>query len=134
MTSLPELPWLPSLDFDFHDDEPIDVELSEPLAFNDTEKIEFPNFPTVPIAPDDLPIGWESTEALPYELQAKNSNEFGVLSNADQSGHKVIKNSTHLLNFVDTDHDLDFPDGLEANMPVSVLPPGKIIKIKVSLL
>ncbi|GFY41171.1 pregnancy zone protein [Trichonephila inaurata madagascariensis] len=30
------------------------------------------------------------------------------------------KNMTHLVNFTNVDHDLDFPDGIEGNIPVSV--------------
>ncbi|GBM07626.1 hypothetical protein AVEN_121459-1, partial [Araneus ventricosus] len=40
----------------------------------------------------------------------------------DASLHQSESNMSHLANFVDVDQDLDFPDGIEGNMPVSILP------------
>ncbi|GBN68327.1 hypothetical protein AVEN_136692-1 [Araneus ventricosus] len=40
----------------------------------------------------------------------------------DASLHQSESNMSHLVNFVDVDQDLDFPDGIDGNMPVSILP------------
>lgn len=37
-------------------------------------------------------------------------------------------NEYHLSNFVDRENDLDFPEGIEGNMPVTVLPPNEDIQ------
>ncbi|GIY30102.1 hypothetical protein CDAR_6902 [Caerostris darwini] len=43
---------------------------------------------------------------------------------ADDAGiFQTENNTSHLVNFVDLDISLDLPDGIEGNVPVSVLPP-----------
>ncbi|GFU22379.1 pregnancy zone protein [Nephila pilipes] len=57
------------------------------------------------------------TEETPTVSTYNDQTELADDANPSQSQRNV----THLGNFVNVDHDLDFPDGIEGNMPVSVL-------------
>ncbi|CAL1299139.1 unnamed protein product [Larinioides sclopetarius] len=63
-----------------------------------------------------------STEGLFLETTL-SSSEGQVDEQADDANlHQKKDNTSHLVNFVDVGQDLDFPEGIEGNVPVSVLP------------
>ncbi|GFW83384.1 pregnancy zone protein [Trichonephila clavipes] len=60
------------------------------------------------------------TDIVIKDSPAISTNNEQVELADDANLPHLEKNMTHLDNFTDVDHDLDFPDGIEGNIPVSV--------------
>lgn len=121
----PEIPWLPELN-------PLPTgnvafepsELPE-IANADYEEISNPDTTEPPMTTHGVTYSLTSTGEFPDQFVNDDLDlqEIFVANDTEQS---EMRNVSHLTTFVDVDHDLDFPDGLEGNIPVSVLPPGNI--------
>lgn len=118
-TSLPDIPWLPLFST------PPNNGISEPSEFPATANADYyqdtMNETSLSEADGDLIPTW-SDEDMPDQIQNDDLDALEII-NVTSTDQIEIKNASHLSAFVDIDQDLDFPDGLEGNVPVSVLPP-----------
>ncbi|GIY39970.1 alpha-1-inhibitor 3 [Caerostris extrusa] len=74
---------------------------------------------------DDIATDKTQTEDITQVFTTSPTSR--QIAMADDAGIFQTENNTnHLVNFVDLDISLDLPDGIEGNVPVSVLPPVKI--------
>nr|BAK64111.1 alpha-2 macroglobulin [Hasarius adansoni] len=127
-TFLPDLTRFPL----FKSSEPLHSDFDEFQEFSDTLNGELPEIITPPETTDYQTESrnvsgsdWNSEETPDHLNDSLYPLEVLETSNSiDQREGNISQIST----FVDVDHDLDFPDGLEGNMPVSVLPPPDFVQ------
>lgn len=134
-TFMPDLPRFPV----FQPSEPLYDDASELAEFTDASNADHPEVITPSNTADlqtktkhmSATTDWNSEEIpdvlndslYPLEI-LETANNVDAKEDADFPQHSV---------FVDvSSHDLDFPDGLEENMPVSVLPPPGEIFSKIT--
>ncbi|XP_035231579.1 LOW QUALITY PROTEIN: alpha-2-macroglobulin-like [Stegodyphus dumicola] len=75
------------------------------------------------VIPHIIQIVDKSAHAEELSDDAKHQSAHAEELSDDASSFQTIENANHLANFVDLTDDPDFPDGIEGNLPISILPP-----------
>ncbi|XP_054723156.1 pregnancy zone protein-like, partial [Uloborus diversus] len=123
--TIPELPLLPPIVIDTVDNGGLYTFEDESMTVSSETITELPELSTIENVTLDyfpeLNISTEQTTEFGNGSQFSDSLDVVELSD-DASVFDDAANSSNLDNFIDVSYDLDFPDGIEGNMPVSVLP------------